>query len=392
MTSHRWTDAFLDGLRREGDARADEALRLILEDHEVGAIRTLFATLNSNDDLPPCATFPVLSGFFEATGGLPADADLDKIHRGEEVFGRHAFEGGLALLTKSLPEGYQAPNLAGILNISGDLRTRTYLRLLATLQTVVNVSTCHGFQHGGRAVVAAQKLRLLHAGIRHLTRRYRPQFEAAYGVPVNLEDMLGTIMGFSLLVVEGWRKLGVGLTRDQEEDYLYLWLVFARMMGIHPPGQHESRAYVPDDLDDATAFYDAYRRRHYVEAARNPDGVALAAANLGMLRRMIPPPLRFLGFGLLPRICMRELMGAEACARLDIGPVPAQRFLKWALLNLHMLFAPIERVGLRDHEQIGLIFFRGLIDRSYGGPVPFTVPTDIAQLKGMIDLRGIPTS
>jgi hypothetical protein len=392
MGSNRWTDTFLDGLRREGDAHADEALRLIMEDHEIGAIRTLYGTLNSNDALPPSATFPVLAGFFESTGGLPSDVDLDKIHRGEEVFSRHAFEGGLALLTKSLPEGYQAPNLAGVLNISGDLRTRTYLRLLGTLQTVVNVSTCRGFEHGGRAMITAQKLRLLHAGIRHLARRYRPQFEATYGVPVNQEDMLGTIMGFSFLVIEGWRKLGVGLTRDQEEDYLYLWLVFARMMGIHPPGQHESRAYVPDDLDDAAAFYDAYRRRHYVEAARNPDGVALAAANLDMLRRLIPLRLRIFGLGLLPRICMRELMGAEACTRLDIGPVPAHRFLKWALLNLHMLFAPIERIGLKEHEQLGLIFFRGLIDRSYGGPVSFTVPTDVAQLRGMVDLRGIQAS
>ena len=95
------------------------------------------------------------------------------------------------MLAKSLPEGYAAPNLAQVLNLSGDLRNRTYKRLLATLQLVLNVSSCTGFGPGGRAVISAQKLRLLHAGTRYITRKARPHFEEKYGVPVNQEDMLG---------------------------------------------------------------------------------------------------------------------------------------------------------------------------------------------------------
>src|SRR5262249_53994435 len=159
--------------------------------------------------------------------------------------------------------------------------------LLATLQTVVNVSTCHGFQPGGRAVITAQKLRLLHAGVRTIARALLRKYEPTFGVPVNQEDMIGTIMGFSLLVIEGWEKLGIRLTRNQQEDYLYLWLTFARMMGIHPPLEHTSWDYLPRDLDDARAFYGAYKRRHYVGPERNPDGVALAQANVRMLKRLV---------------------------------------------------------------------------------------------------------
>ena len=100
--------------------------------------------MDVNDEIAPARLFPAVGNFFESTENLPSDVDLGRIHRGEEGFEQHAFEGALGLLTKCLPEGYQAPNLSIILNISGDLRKQTYRRLLATLQTVVNVSTLHG--------------------------------------------------------------------------------------------------------------------------------------------------------------------------------------------------------------------------------------------------------
>jgi hypothetical protein len=300
------------------------------------------------------------------------------------VFQKNAFTGALVLLTKSLPEGYAAPNLAIILNLSGNLRTHPYKRLLATLQTVVNVSTFHGFQHRGRAVITAQKLRLLHAGIRHLTRRYRPEFELKYGVPVNQEDMLGTIMGFSYLVIEGMRTLNAGLTRAEEEDFFYVWRVFALMMGIHPPGKPESFGYIPVDVDDARAFYDAYRRRHYVDARENPDGVALGTANLSMLVEFIPWFLRLFGFGRLPRAYMQELMGAEQCARIGIRRKSVDALIRWVLLHLHRLWKPFELLHVTRHERFGAMIFQDLIDRAYGGEVTFTIPTDLRQMKDMI--------
>ena len=236
MTSNRWTDAFLDTMSKQGDPLADDFLTRIMRDDEMANIRKVFAEMDSNNEIPPATTFPELSDFFAATNNLPLSVDLQRISHGEKVFQENAFTGALVLLTKSLPEGYAAPNLSIILNLSGNLRTHPYKRLLATLQTVVNVSTFHGFQNGGRAVITAQKLRLLHAGIRHLTRRYRPDFEPRYGIPVNQEDMLGTVMGFSYLVIEGMRTLKVGLTVQEEEDFLYLWRVFAADDG-NPPGR-----------------------------------------------------------------------------------------------------------------------------------------------------------
>jgi hypothetical protein len=383
----RWTDPFLDTLRGQGDPEADEALLMMLGDNEALGLNALFAHMDVNDEVPPSTHFPVLSGFFKSTERLPADVDLRRITRGEKVFEDHAFSGALVLLTKSLPEGYQAPNLAIVLNVSGDLRTHTYRRLLGTLQAVVNVSTCHGFQHGGRAVITAQKLRLLHAGVRHLTRKYRPEYSETYGVPVNLEDMLGTVLGFSLLVIQGWRTLGAGLTRAEEEDFLYLWMVFARLAGIHPPGRPESGEYVPDDVADATALYERYKQRHYVDGSLNPDGLALAEANLRMLTSIIPWPLRLIGFGSLPALCMHHLMGDEPCLRLRVRFTRGTPLIVSTLLFVHRLLTVFGPVHLPDHEHLGMIFFQKLITRSYGGRITYSIPTDAADLRAMVEKK-----
>jgi hypothetical protein len=384
MATNRWTTAFLDSMSKQGDPLADDFLTKLMGDNEVASIRKIFAEMNSNNEIPPATTFPELSEFFAATHNLPKDVDLARIGRGEKVFQENAFTGALVLLTKSLPEGYAAPNLAIILNLSGNLRTHPYKRLLATLQTVVNVSTFHGFQDGGRAVITAQKLRLLHAGIRHLTRRYRPDFEPKYGIPVNQEDMLGTVMGFSYLVIEGMRTLEAGLTLQEEEDFLYLWRVFAQMMGIHPPGKPESFEYIPDDVEDAKAFYEAYRLRYYVTADKNPDGVALGHANLKMLKHFVPRFLRLFGFGALPRLYMLELMGPKQCALINIRRMRGYGLVKWLLFALVRLWRPIEHIRTKRHERIGAMIFQEMIDKAYGGEVTFTIPLSIDDLKGMI--------
>jgi hypothetical protein len=384
MATHRWSDAFLDTMSREGDRLADECLSRLTRDNEIANIRKVFAEMDSNNEFPPAATFPELHEFFARTNDLPPSIDTRRINRGEMVFQKNAFTGALVLLTKSLPEGYAAPNLSIILNLSGNLRTHPYKRLLSTLQTVVNVSTFHGFQSGGRAVITAQKLRLLHAGIRHLTRRYRPAFEAQFGVPVNQEDMLGTVMGFSYLVIEGMRTLNAGLTRVEEEDFFYIWRVFALMMGIHPSDKPDSFEHIPDNVDDAGAFYEAYRRRHYVTADKNPDGVALGSANLAMLQDFVPGILRFFGFIVLPQLYMLQLMGPRQCSLIGIKRLPGHTLIRWVLLNLSHLWRPIEHVRTKLHERIGAMIFQDMIDKAYGGEVTFTIPLNIQDLRGMI--------
>jgi hypothetical protein len=382
MSATQWSDdGFLDGLRRQGDVLADGAVARMIQERDVSEVNRLFVVARSdNRPLPPDLPPPLLE-LVERTHRLPAGVDLERVHRGEAVFMRHAFTAALILLSKSLPEGYQAPCLTEILMISRDLARSPYDRLLGVLQMLVRVCSVDGFSPGGEVIITAQKMRLLHAGIRNLVSRRRPDYEQRYGVPVNHEDMLATLMAFSYLVIEGLQRLDVGLEDQEAEDLYYLWQVFARMAGIHPPDDPDSTAYIPQNVSEAAEFYAAYSRRHYAEAAQNPAGATLARDNLEMLQSLIPHPLAALGLRAMPQIYMWDLMGPEACGRLGISPVSGHPLLKELLLKAvatHQRIA--DHLPAKPVEAFSQRVFQAMINQQYGGQVEFLIPDSMATL------------
>jgi hypothetical protein len=391
----KWSDdAFLDTLAKHSDTAADEcvsALEATLPRADFGGV---FAAMNSNDE--PLPSMPErLRDFFDAGDRLPLiqgePVSMERLDRGEAVFMTHALPGALVLLTKSLPEGYAAPRLSTILMLSGNLDHHPYRRLLGVLQMLVNVNAAHGFEANGRARVTASKMRLLHAGIRRLVERYLPDYGQRYGTPVSLEDMLGTIMGFSFLVLEGFRTLDIGLTKEEEEDYYYTWRVFAQMTGIHPPGQPDSSDYVPGSVAEAEEFYRSYARRHYRNADQNPEGVELTAANLRMLRDLMRRvPLMSPSSEIVPRICMEDLVGEAGCHRVNVEPVRGHFLLKRFLLHLPTVMGRIADLLDRDfgtrsvHERLSEVFFGDLIRRGRDGRVAFLIPAEFSDFRKLV--------
>lgn len=385
----RWSDdAFLDGLRLQGDAAADACFAELVGLKQ--DFSRLFEFLNSDDAPIPDDAPPVLKAFVDECRRTPTPVgqpvDAGRLERGEDVFMTHACCCALVLLLKSLPAGYAAPNLAKILVMSGNLENHPYKRLLGVLQMVVNVTSRGGFEPDGKALITAPKLRLLHAGVRHLVRRHVPEYQAQYGTPVNHEDMLATIMGFSLLVVGGLRQLRVGLTDQQAEDYFYLWRIYALAMGIHPPGAPDSTEYLPADLTEAEELYRAYARRHFRNAAENLEGVELTRANLLMLDHLLARThLRWCGLKLAPRIYMQQLLGAEGMVRRGVTPVAWHSIARQLFLCvprvLTWLGALADKEGCRHyHERLSQIFFEGLIVRTMNGEVTFLIPDRLADL------------
>ncbi len=378
MTVEKWNDdAFLDALRRQGDDLADEAVVRLHADHSIERVNAIFQQLRGDHQpLPDDAPAPFRE-FMEATAEPPAGLDLERLNRGAEAFRTHAFPAAVVLLASSLPSGYSAPVLSRILTVSDDLGTHPYRRLMGVLQLIVNVSTMIPTAGDERAHLTARKLRLLHAGIRWIVPRYRPDYRQKHGVPVNHEDMLGTIMGFSYLVITGLRRLGVGLTDEQAEDFYYVWWAFARMMGIHPPGEPQSADLVPASVAEAGVFYDAYARRHYAAAEDNPDGVRLARINLEMMRGLIPRPLQPL-LGQAPRLAMQELLGEDGMRRVGVVPVKGFDPRRKAF---EVVVRQVQKVagGVAEHfvSNVGLILFQKMIDTSRGGEVRFIVPEDL---------------
>ena len=389
-TASRWSDdAFLDRLRLEGDLAADACLAELVGLKQ--NFSELFAALSSDAAPIPANAPPPLLAFFEQCRRVPTPdgqpIDRDRLVRGQDVFMTHSCCSALVLLLKSLPAGYAAPNLTKVLVMSGNLENHPYKRLLGVLQMLVDVNSRGGLGPQGKALITASKLRLLHAGVRHLVRQQQPDYQARYDTPVNHEDMLATIMGFSLLVIGGLRDLDVSLTEQQAEDYFYLWRIYALAMGIHPAGEPDSTAYLPATLAEAEEFYLAYARRHFRDAAENPEGVELTRANLLMLEHMLEKThLRWRVLKPAPRIYMQQLLGVDGMLQRGVTPVPWHAIASRLLLRLvprvlTLLGALGDDVGYRRyHEWLSQIVFEGLITKTMDGEVTFLIPERLADL------------
>ncbi|HEX6902148.1 MAG TPA: oxygenase MpaB family protein [Thermoanaerobaculia bacterium] len=373
MDPGRWSDeGFLDSLRRQGDPLADQAVARLLGQNEVRTVNAIFKKLRADDDPLPADTPEPFREFLEATRDLPPGADYSRLARGGNVFLEYAAFAAVSMLASSLPRGYAAPCLCEILSISGELEKHPYQRLMGVVQLLVNVSSPGSFQTDGKAIITAQKLRLLHAGVRTMVPRFRPGYEEKYGMPVNHEDMLATIMGFSYLVIHGLRRLGLPLSDEEAEDYYYLWYIYAQMMGIR-------EEYVPPTLSEAGEFYNSFVRRHDTGPEKNPYGVILAKANLAMMKSLIPRHLRLLGFGAAPAIAMAQLMTPEEMARVSVRPVTGHRPIR-NLLHLVLYLTQ----GVKDlpfAARLAVLIFQDMINTSRGGQVTFTIPVTLAGLR-----------
>lgn len=388
----RWSDdAFLDGLRLVGDAAADDCYSQIVADRR--DFSGLFEFLGANDAPIPDNAPPAIKTFLMESNRTPTPdgqpVAWHRLERGEDVFTTHACCASLVLLTNSLPAGYAAPHLSKVLVLSGNLIHHPFKRLLGVLQMVVNVTARGGFAPNGSAVITAAKLRLLHAGVRSLTRRYLPEYEAQYGMPVNHEDMLATIMGFSLLVIRGLQQLRVGLSDEDAEHYFYLWRVFALAMGIHPTGEPDSTEFLPADLTEAEAFYRAYARRHYRDASENPEGVELTRANLLMMQHLVGrSALKLMGLRPAPRVYMQQMLGANGLVQRGVPPVKWHALATGVYLTLPRIWTKLWALskgkGARSfHERLSQVVFQGMIDRSLGGQVTFLIPDSLSDLHAL---------
>lgn len=373
---HDWTPALLEEMRRTGDPLADEMLRTAMWGHEVPHINAIFRSFAADDaEVPKDAPASFLK-FVEATRELPQGVDLASVNRGAQVMLEHATLCALALLLKSLPAGYAAPRLAQVLHMSHNLEQRPYRRALGVLQMLVNISQPGAFRSGGRAVVTGQKLRLLHAGVRHVVRGRLHGFEERFGTPISQLDMVFTIMTFSLMVVDAMESLGVEWTQQEAADYFHLWQVYGQLQGIDP-------RWMPDSLADGRALCAAYARE-FSEPEHNEAGVKLTRADLDMMRGLVPWPMRLLGLGSAPDTYLLVMLGEEAAARVGVVRKGRHVRCEWLCMKLPVLWQRLWRNLTPEkeaHDRISRLFFNTLIVDAWGGEVRFIVPERLKDLR-----------
>mmetsp|Transcript_10901 Transcript_10901/g.14987 ORF Transcript_10901/g.14987 Transcript_10901/m.14987 type:complete len:101 (+) Transcript_10901:562-864(+) len=79
------------------------------------------------------------------------------------------------------------------------------------------------------------KVRLTHAFVRYdlcsESASHNWSFEKD-GIAINQRDQAGTLMVFSILIIDCLERLGAHVTKEEKEAVLHLWQVVGSMQGI----------------------------------------------------------------------------------------------------------------------------------------------------------------
>lgn len=163
---------------------------------------------------------------------VPFWVDFARCDRGGAAFLKSGIAGGLILGSYSLTAGYLSPAGNKPLAFSGRLTEQAPRRLAETGRFVQQVSLPGGMRPRAEGWRITVRVRLMHASVRRMLVRSPRWDSAAWGVPINQADSAGTILLFSLVVLDGLDLLGLHMPPGEREDLLHLWRWVAAVIGV----------------------------------------------------------------------------------------------------------------------------------------------------------------
>ena len=287
-----WNDADLDALRQVGDPEADAAICEYIDAHDEVTARTVMQRLVSDTQVGSHPPTRLLVSYFADQTALPPWADRELIVRGQAAFAERGMEIATALFGASLPTAYAAARGAQVIFDTTELVSTPHRRIAETAQMICDVMSvelhpgddpAEAMGPGTRAYAAAWGVRLMHAAVRQLVNQdVALERCSATEMPVNQEDLLGTLLTFTTVVFDALERLGSPMSPTEQDAYMHTWCVVGHLIGIRPDllpmTRHEAR-----DLDGHI------RRR---QNASGDDGQRLAQALVEEMRANIPKPLR----------------------------------------------------------------------------------------------------
>ncbi|MCX2925091.1 oxygenase MpaB family protein [Streptomyces sp. NEAU-W12] len=249
-----YTEASMDALRHTGDELADATVAALFESGQVGTFNTLMRYVSTVGAPLPDGLPDVAREYLESTRVPPSWVDWAEMEKARLFFIDNNVHISTALSFASMPACYVVPHVAKLLSATHGLKYPSK-RMAETGQFTVYLMQPDAFEAGSRFIPAAQKVRLLHASIRHHLKRANQWDATALGTPICQEDMVGGQMFFSLLVLDSLNRLGIHMSQEGAEAYYYAWRVVGAMLGVDQDA-------VPKTLEEARAFLDLYMIRH----------------------------------------------------------------------------------------------------------------------------------
>jgi hypothetical protein len=140
----------------------------------------------------------------------------------------------IVLSAWSLINGYHSSAAVKPLAFTGQLHRNTQRRLAETARFVSEVSQVDGLRAGRPGRDISLRVSVIHAHVRRACLQSDQWRIEAWGVPINQADMFGTLLEFSLLMMDGAQRLGFFLTLEEREAILAMWRYCGHLSGVHP--------------------------------------------------------------------------------------------------------------------------------------------------------------
>jgi hypothetical protein len=250
------TDQRLNELRQLGDQQADYVIKSIIKTHGADAAKTFFNQLIRNIEMPLDLHTEALDDFLKETASIDKWVTNSTLNESYKLFADHGPKMLIILYFKSLPLLYTNQKGSRVLVNTGRLAHKAETmevfsrRIAETGQFLLDVLSKDGLEPGGDGIRAIQKIRLIHASVRHFVSGAHWDKEEN-GVPINQEDLALTLLTFSIVILDGLEQLQMTIPQQQEEAFLQRWFGIGKLLGIKPeliPSNREEAAWLLNEI------------------------------------------------------------------------------------------------------------------------------------------------
>lgn len=325
-----YNNSLFDLLRQKQDDLADRAVLTLVQNPE------WISTINSWKIIPeelPEFFSTEIRDFFEFFNRKHSSIDALSLKKGQVFFEKKG-DIYLAMLGfYSLPYCYAFADGAEVLVRSRRILDSIGERLGETGTFVMDIFRPGAFISDKRAFLVCAKVRLIHAFSRFFILNYSKDWKERFGNPVNQEDMLGTNLAFSHIVLRGMIKLGIDIGEKEHSEVLTYWKWIGDLLGIDV-------RYWPETSKEAFELDKLIRKRHLKSSEA---GKKLVSALLDFYKKNIPDPI----LNPLIQNILCFFLGKDASDALDLE---LGKKLQGDLLGLIFTFSGWKNAGKKSYS------------------------------------------
>lgn len=269
----RTDNRFLNTFRQLGDAEADALVDKLFLQKRQGELYTL---LQQSEAFLSATNSSPIATFILSRKKNPEWYNKERILRGQQVFGEYASEIMMLLGAMALPYCYAASPGNKALYLSDKMRQSPGKRLLDTAKFLIGVSSPGALTTNNSGHIHINKTRLIHAIARYHVKR--GAWDMTWGEPINQEDMAGTNLAFSVVILLGLQQSGFVLSPQQKDDFIYLWRYVGYQLAI-------DETLLPESYLEGYRLAQVIKRRNFKKSL---EGVELTKALLNYYKSVVP--------------------------------------------------------------------------------------------------------